>query len=75
MNNLQLYRKKAQLTQQELSKATNIPQTTISCWERKIGEPTVTQAFRLADILDTTVEDLFGSPQHQLRYPKILLTK
>lgn len=75
MNNLQLYRKKAKFTQQELSKATQIPQTTISCWERRIGEPTVSQAFKIAKILDVEVEDLFGVSQNALENSKKALNK
>lgn len=48
-----------QYSQSRLSKLTGIPQTTISCWERGIGEPTVTQAQILAEALDATIDDLF----------------
>lgn len=58
-NMLKHIRTLRQYSQARLSKLTGIPQTTISCWERGIGEPTVTQAYTLANALDATIDDLF----------------
>ncbi|MCL2029830.1 MAG: helix-turn-helix domain-containing protein [Deltaproteobacteria bacterium] len=51
-------------SQTRLSDLTGIPQTTISCWERNIGEPTVSQAQKLAGALGVPLEDLFVPDGH-----------
>lgn len=60
---LKYYRKKAGLSQSKLAELTGIPQTTISGWEKDIGEPSVTRAILLAQALQTTVEELFPLSQ------------
>lgn len=59
-NKLYFYRKKSGYSQSDLSKLTGIPQTTISGWEHDIGEPTISKAYLLANVLCVTVEELFG---------------
>ncbi|HHY67325.1 MAG TPA: helix-turn-helix transcriptional regulator [Alicyclobacillus sp.] len=56
---LREFRKNLGITQSRLAVLTQIPQTTISGWERGIGEPTVSEAYLLAKALNTTIEDLF----------------
>ncbi len=57
--NLEYYRKNAGLSQSELARLSSIPQTTISGWEKCIGEPSVTRAIILAEILNAPVEKVF----------------
>ncbi|WP_304459298.1 helix-turn-helix transcriptional regulator [Alicyclobacillus sendaiensis] len=59
MNRLREFRERMKLTQTELSKRTGIPQTTISCWERNIGEPNISDAQRLASVLQADVNEIF----------------
>ena len=64
-NKLEYYRKKAKLSQNNLSKLTNIPQTTISGWEKGIGEPCVTRALIVSEVLNVPVQEIF--PLHKER--------
>ena len=57
--NLEYYRKKASLSQSELARLSGIPQTTISGWEKCIGEPSVTRALVLSEILNIPVQKIF----------------
>ncbi|WP_429726411.1 helix-turn-helix transcriptional regulator [Alicyclobacillus sendaiensis] len=59
MNRLREYRERLKLSQAELSRRTGIPQTTISCWERNIGEPNISDAQRLAHALQVDVNEIF----------------
>ena len=58
--NIKNYRKKKGISQSELSKLTGIPQTTISGWEKGVGEPSITRALLLAKVLNITVENLLN---------------
>ena len=54
------YREIKDYTQKDLSDLSNIPQTTISDWERGLCPSHLIQrAIQLASCLGTTVEDLF----------------
>jgi len=50
-------------SQQQIYKETGIPQTTISCWENAIGEPSVSDLPKLAAALGISVSDLLGETQ------------
>ena len=59
MNRVKEFRKKKKLSQKELANIMNVKQNTISQWENDMRKPNVQQAIKLADILETTVEDLY----------------
>lgn len=56
--NLIHFRKKKKLSQTDLSKMCNIPQTTLSDWERGKSEPGVANALKIARALDITISEL-----------------
>ena len=51
-------RRRVFLSQAELSKKTNIPQTTISWWELGHGCPNFYQCIRIADALGTSLDEM-----------------
>ena len=59
MNSIKEFRKRKQLSQCDVAKLMNIKQNTISQWENEIRMPNVMQGLRLAEILETTVENLY----------------
>ncbi len=59
MNRIREFRKKKKLSQMELAKQMNIKQNTISEWENDRKIPNVRKAMKLAEMLDTTVENLY----------------
>lgn len=59
VNRVKEFRKKKKLSQKELANIMNVKQNTISQWENDMRKPNVQQAIKLADILETTVEDLY----------------
>lgn len=59
MNKIKEFRKKQKLSQSELAKSVNTKQRNISYWENEKREPKVRVAIKIAQILDTTVEELY----------------
>lgn len=59
VNRVKEFRKKKKISQKELANIMNVKQNTISQWENDMRKPNVQQAIKLADILETTVEDLY----------------
>lgn len=59
MNSIKEFRKRKQLSQSDVSKLMKVKQNTISYWENDKRIPSVRQAIRLAEILETTVESLY----------------
>jgi len=57
---LRCLRKLTGKSQQQLFKETGIPQTTISCWENAIGEPSVSDLPKLAAALGVSVAELLN---------------
>ncbi|MBQ9113863.1 MAG: helix-turn-helix transcriptional regulator [Clostridia bacterium] len=53
-------RKIRNLTQMDLEKATNIPQSTISAYEKNINSPNIDILVTLADFYDISVDELIG---------------
>ena len=53
-------RLRAEMTQQELAKAINVPQAHISQYERSIRRIPLHKAQKLAQILETTVDDFLN---------------
>lgn len=55
---LKALRKKKGFTLDELSKAVDIPNPTINRYENGINIPTITQALKLADFFEVTIEEM-----------------
>ena len=53
-------RKARSLTQTALAKATKIPQSTISAWEKGKNIPNVEDCMKLADFYGITLDELVG---------------
>ena len=60
---LKEYRKRLSLSQQELAKKVDKPQTVISSWERGVGVPDANELPVLAKALEISLNDLCGSPE------------
>lgn len=63
---MKTYRKKSRMTQSDIAEKTGIPQTTISRWENSQGEPTLSDAYKLATALNVTVNDLLEDTEPEL---------
>lgn len=59
MNNIKQYRLENKITQKELAEELNVSQNTISQWETDIREPNIRKVIELAEVLSTTVEELY----------------
>lgn len=55
---LKRLRKEYKVTQQELAKALNIRQQSISQWENDTSEPLLSNAIKLADFYGISLDDL-----------------
>ncbi len=62
LNNLEELRKKAGLTQQELSEAAEVSRKSINAIENGVYVPSTVLALKIANTLDCKVEDLFKLP-------------
>ena len=58
-NSIHARRKAAGLSQQELAKRCGVSRQTINAIENNKYDPTLALAFRLAEVLHTTVDELF----------------
>lgn len=59
-NNLKYYRLIKNMEQKELAKQLSISKQTISHWETGYTEPSIQQLIELADIFETTIDELVG---------------
>lgn len=59
-NNIKLLRKNKCLSQEDLAKDCSVSRQTINAIENNKYDPTLILAFRLAEVLETTVDDLFS---------------
>lgn len=59
MNKIKEFRKKKNLSQSDIAKIMKVKQNTISQWELDRTLPNVKNAIELAEILETTVEQLY----------------
>ena len=59
MNKIAEFRKNKKFSQSELAEMMNVSQNTISQWEIGIRSPSIKSAIKLAEILDTTIEELY----------------
>ena len=62
LNNLEELRKKAGLTQQELSEAAEVSRKSINAIEKGVYVPSTVLALKIAKTLGCKVEDLFKLP-------------
>lgn len=61
-DNIAALRKGQGLSQQELADRIHVVRQTISKWEKNLSVPDADALMRLADALDTTVQQLLGEP-------------
>ena len=61
--NIIALRKKQGMSQQSLADAVFVTRQTISKWEKNLSVPDADALIRLADALDTTVQNLLGQPE------------
>ncbi len=59
-NSIAFRRKKLKLSQAELAELTKVTRQTVNAIENDKYDPSLALAFRLADVLNTTVDTLFG---------------
>ena len=64
LNNLEQYRKKAGLTQQELSNKADVSRKSINAIENGIYVPSTVLALKISKIFNCKVEDLFELPRN-----------
>lgn len=64
LNNLEQYRKKASLTQQELSNKADVSRKSINAIENGIYVPSTVLALKISKIFNCKVEDLFELPKN-----------
>ena len=62
LNNLEELRKRADLTQQELSEAAEVSRKSINAIENGIYAPSTVLALKIAKTLECKVEDIFKLP-------------
>lgn len=67
--NIAALRKKAGMTQQSLADALYVTRQTISKWEKNLSVPDADALVRLADALDTTVQNLLGQAEEAAAAP------
>ena len=61
-NRIREFRKEKGYSQDDLSKFTGIPQTTLSYWENGIIDSTIARLIRLENTLGIKIADLLPSP-------------
>lgn len=59
MNKIKEFREKKKKSQSDMAKILKIKQNTFSQWENDLRIPNVRQALKVAEILETTVENLY----------------
>jgi putative transcriptional regulator len=63
LNNLEQYRKKAGLTQEELSNEADVSRKSINAIENGVYVPSTVLALKISKIFSCKVEDLFELPK------------
>jgi putative transcriptional regulator len=58
-NRIKIYRKEKGLSQEELANSCSVTRQTINAIENNKYDPTLSLAFCLANVLETTVDELF----------------
>ena len=64
LNNLEELRKKARLTQQELSESADVSRKSINAIENGVYVPSTVLALKISETLGCKVEDLFRLPNN-----------
>ena len=59
MNKIKDFRKKRNLSQGDIAKIMKVKQNTVSQWESETRIPNIKQGLKLAEILETTAEELY----------------
>jgi len=59
LNKIKEFRKRKNLSQNDIAKIMKVKQNTISQWENDIRIPNVLQALKFAEILETKIEILY----------------
>lgn len=59
-NKIKYYRKQKAISQLKLSQSLGVSRQTINAIENNKYDPSLSLAFKLASMLDTTVDDLFS---------------
>lgn len=59
MNRIKEFRKRLNLSQSDIAKIMEVKQNTFSQWESGERTPNLMKAIRLAEVLETTVEELY----------------
>ena len=62
-NSIRERRKGMEISQEELAKRCGVSRQTVNAIENNKYDPTLVLAFRLAEVLETTVDTLFRPPQ------------
>ena len=62
MGSIKKHRRKHQLSQYRLGEIVGVRQQTIHNWESGSTEPSISQAYRLAEALGCDISDLFPPP-------------
>ncbi|WP_072775255.1 helix-turn-helix transcriptional regulator [Desulfitobacterium chlororespirans] len=60
-NNIKQHRKEKNISQEDLAKRCNVSRQTINAIENNKYDPTLSLAFKLAEVLQITVDELFKS--------------
>lgn len=66
--NIKIARKRAQLTQKQLSELSNVAAVTIQQYETGKRQPQIEQLLKLADALHVTLEEILGIRQIVLKF-------
>lgn len=73
--NLKERRIERKLSQMDISKVLQIPQTTYSRYEQGICEPSISTLIKLADFYNISIDELVGRPTHLINLNAIKPTK
>ena len=69
--NLQALRKAKGLSQEELAEKLHVVRQTVSKWEKGLSVPDADLLIRLAQVLDTSVSTLLGTPVEPAETPEV----
>lgn len=59
-NNIQHFRIRAGLTQEELAKKIGTTQITVSSWERGIAKPRTDMLIKMSEVFGVSMEEILG---------------
>lgn len=73
--NIQIFRKQAELTQEELAERVGVARQTVVKWEAGESTPDLESAARLAEVLQVSLDDLANAPEGEVTGDKALKGK